>query len=95
MNHNLTTYCKNKMTKTVVIPNYIPLPTPQNPNFSKWYKCYKDDLLKMYAIVENTTKNGNVSDYNDIQWEKESNFNIFVNMIYVNSSKYILKSRKE
>jgi hypothetical protein len=93
MKHNLTTNYKNKMTKTVVIPNYIPLPTPLNPNFNKWYKCYKDDLLRMYSIVENTTKNGNVSDYNGIQWDKETNYNIFVNMIYVNSSKFILKSK--
>jgi hypothetical protein len=83
------------MTKTSVIPNYIPLPFPRKPNFQKWFECYKDDLIDMYFIVEQTTKNSNVDVYSCIRWEKESNFNIFVNMIYDSSSKFILKNNYE
>ena len=83
------------MTKTSVIPNYIPLPRPSRPNFQKWFQCYKNDLIRMYLIVENTTRKGNVHSYNDIQWKKETNFNLFVNMIYDSSSKYILKNNDE
>jgi hypothetical protein len=74
-----------------MIFNYIPHNSPKHPNFLVWYEKYQEHLKQMFfETVEIIHDNIDVIiDKNDI--ETEQNFNIFINMIYNASSKYIEK----
>lgn len=78
-------------SKKCVIFNYIPHSTPKMLNsdkhFEKWYEYYKEDLLNMYYTTMNLVK----EKYNNTNIESDKNFNLFLNIIYNSSSKYISK----
>jgi hypothetical protein len=89
-------YLLNKMSKVkkkCVIFNYIPHKTPKILNsdrhFEKWYECYKEELFQMYYSTMNLVK----EKYDSINVESDRNFNLFINLIYNSSSKYISKDR--
>jgi hypothetical protein len=77
--------------KKCVIFNYIPHKTPKILNstiyFEEWYEYYKEDLIEMYYKTMNLVK----EQYNTVNIESENNFNLFINIIYESSSKYISK----
>lgn len=79
------------MSKKCVIFNYVPNSTPRIVNydihFEKWYEFYKHYLLEMYDITMNLIK----EQYEDINIDSKHNFDIFMNLIYNSSSKYISK----
>ncbi len=84
----------NKMSKDkkkCVIFNYIPHKTPKilnsNRHFEKWYECYEEELIQMYYTTMNLVK----EKYDNKNIESEKNFNLFINVIYNSSSKYISK----
>jgi hypothetical protein len=78
------------MKKKCVIFNYIPNKTPvmkkKDDNFDEWYDTYQYELIEMYNNTINTMKNKNIID-KDHNFEK--NFNLFINILYDSSSKYI------
>jgi hypothetical protein len=71
-----------------MIFNYIPHKSPKHPNFFLWYENYQEHLKRMF--LETVEIINNNTDF-IIDIETERNFNIFVNMIYNASSKYIEK----
>lgn len=79
--------------KKCSISNYIPhKQIKDDDNFQEWYEFYKDHLIKMY---NGTSKiiDENVQD-KIFNWDSEEKFNIFVNLIYDSSSKYIPSSEE-
>lgn len=73
-----------------VIFNYIPHKTPKNTNFLVWYEKYKDHLQEMFFKIVRIIHD-NIDEIDKQNIETEHNFNIFINMVYDSSSKYIEK----
>ena len=82
------------MSKNCVLLNYIPHRTPIQSDsieyFEKWFKFYENDLRNMFKMTLIKICERYVDD--DIEtMETDENFNLFVNLEYDTSSKYISK----
>lgn len=63
---------------------YIPHKTPKKPNYDVWKKEYIEHLVIIYNIFKNF-----IEEKYDVDIDWNNSFELFIEFIYNNSSKYI------
>lgn len=74
------------INKKCQISNYIPHNKPKNINREKWHNSYKNAIIDIYKIIDNSLSTNFPS--NNITWDNISINNLSI-LLYESSSKYI------